>query len=349
MLKQWGIKVRSETDWPCEECALGKMSRKPFPTSQSQTKKPGDLIHMDLCGPMEHNSIEVTENFKGFLKAIEVQEGKRIKKVRTNNGLEFVNREMQEILRQNGIKHERSVAYTPEQNSAVERENRTVTEAARCMIYAKGTSSVPGKVPYELWFGKATAKLELKIFGTDVYTHIPKEKRTKWSPKAKKGVFVGYDENTKGYRVFFETESRVEICRDIKFLPKKLEAKVEAKERNETAEVQEMATEEDEEEPDANQQPVEHEEILEEEEQEPEDAEPDRQEEGERPNEEGRRLRNRENIRRPNRYNEYELNIENLLVAESKQPTTHQQAIQSKEAELWKKAMMEEIDSLTQK
>lgn len=44
---------------------------------------------------------------------------------------------MQEILRQKRIKHEKSVAYTPKQNDAAERENRSVTEAAQSMIYAK--------------------------------------------------------------------------------------------------------------------------------------------------------------------------------------------------------------------
>lgn len=132
------------------------------------------------------------------------------------------------------------------------------------------------------------------------FTHTYLEKRTKWSPKAKKGIFVGYDENTKKYRVFFETENIVKKCEDIKFLPEKLGTKIEAKERNETAKVQEIAILKDEEEPDVNQQPDKHEEILEEEEYEPENAEPDRQEEGERFNEEGR-LRNRSNIHRPNK------------------------------------------------
>ncbi|KMQ92169.1 retrovirus-related pol polyprotein from transposon tnt 1-94 [Lasius niger] len=54
VLKQWGIKATLENNWFCEGCAVGKMNRKPFLSSQSQTKEPGEFVQMDLCGPMEH-------------------------------------------------------------------------------------------------------------------------------------------------------------------------------------------------------------------------------------------------------------------------------------------------------
>lgn len=172
---------------------------------------------------------EVTEKFRCFLKRIDTEIGRTIKRMRTDNGLKFVNKEVQKILSQYGIKHERSVPYTPEQNGAIERENRTVVEAARSMLHAKkmpiklwaeavhmcrqsmcrtGISSILGKNPHELWHDRTADKLEYKIFGTEVFTHVPKQKRTKWDAKAKKGVFVGYDENTKGFRVHFATENK---------------------------------------------------------------------------------------------------------------------------------------------
>lgn len=120
VLKKWGITATPKKDWFCEGCALGKMNRKPFQTSLSQTKKPGELIHMDLCGPMENQSIgnskyfmllkddyshykfvyfikeknEVTEKFKSFLKRMETEE-RKITRLRTDNDLEFVNKEIQ--------------------------------------------------------------------------------------------------------------------------------------------------------------------------------------------------------------------------------------------------------------
>lgn len=47
------------------------------------------------------------------------------------------------------------------------------------------------------------------------------------SQSKKKRVFVGYDENTKGFRVYFATENKIEIHRDVKFLPEKTEITVE--------------------------------------------------------------------------------------------------------------------------
>ncbi|GBP78233.1 Retrovirus-related Pol polyprotein from transposon TNT 1-94 [Eumeta japonica] len=96
------------------------------------------------------------------------------------------------------------LTFTPEQNGVAERENRILVEAARTMLYAKdlpislwaesvntaayvinrtGKSSIEGKSPYELWSSKSYDINNLKIFGTTVYVHIPKEKDISGMPK----------------------------------------------------------------------------------------------------------------------------------------------------------------------
>lgn len=105
--------------------------------------------------------------------------------------------------------------YTPEQNGCAERENRIIMESARSMIYAKilaeavntavyvlnrtVTSTVKSSTPYELWHGKTAQFDHFRIFGSEVYVHVPEQKRGKLYPKAKKCVFVGYDD--KGFCV----------------------------------------------------------------------------------------------------------------------------------------------------
>jgi hypothetical protein len=42
----------------------------------------------------------------------------------------------------------------------------------------------------------------LRIFGCPVYIHVPKEKKTKMEPSGKKGVFWGYSENSKAYKIY---------------------------------------------------------------------------------------------------------------------------------------------------
>jgi hypothetical protein len=57
----------------------------------------------------------------------------------------------------------------------------------------------------------------LRIFGCPVYIHIPKDKRTKLDPSSKKGIFVGYSETSKAYRVYVPGNKKIEINRDVIF------------------------------------------------------------------------------------------------------------------------------------
>ena len=66
-----------------------------------------------------------------------------------------------------------------------------------------GVCIEPYKTPEEVFFGKKPEFIHLKIFSCPVYTHIPKEKRTKLDPSGKKGIFVGYSEILKDYRIYF--------------------------------------------------------------------------------------------------------------------------------------------------
>lgn len=260
------IDVQQTSVPKCESCLEGKMHRLPFGNSVTATKKTCELIHADTCGPMEvttvggskyfvilkddfsnyrsvyfvKNKFEIKNCIEDFVNKSENVTGNKIKMFRTDNGLEFINREVKEIFTKHGIIHQTSVPYTPEQNGKAERENRTLVEAARTMLNAckdlpkslwgeaintaafvinrTGKSRVSEKSPYEVWFGKKFDINQLKPFGTPVYAHIPKEKRKKWDSKGERGVMVGYGETVKGYRIYFPHKSDVEIKRDIVFL-----------------------------------------------------------------------------------------------------------------------------------
>jgi transposase InsO family protein len=57
-----------------------------------------------------------------------------MKKIRSDNGSEFKNLQVKEFLEEEGIKHEFSAPYTPQQNGVVERKNRTLIDMARTML-----------------------------------------------------------------------------------------------------------------------------------------------------------------------------------------------------------------------
>ena len=68
-----------------------------------------------------------------------------------------------------------------------------------------------------MFIGKKPEVSHLKIFGCPVYVHISKEKRTKLDPSIKKGIFVGYCELSKAFRIYIPGFHHMEISRDVTF------------------------------------------------------------------------------------------------------------------------------------
>lgn len=262
-LKKQNIGFDGKGEYFCEACVYGKHHRSPFTRSENRAEKVGELVHTDVCGPMHVKSIGgaryfllIKDDFSNFRKIYFLKEKsevcRQIEKylslvksinctvavVRSDNGLEFVNINVGKLMEGHGIRHQKSVSYTPQHNGRAERDMRTIVEAARTMIHSKqlplklwaeavntavyvlnctGPSSVKDKTPFELFFNKKPSISHLRVFGSEVFVHVPKEKRKKWNKKAKKGIFVGYCDDTKGYRVWIEEENKIEVTRDIIF------------------------------------------------------------------------------------------------------------------------------------
>ena len=81
-----------------------------------------------------HDKSEVQGIVKKFIRRAQNEFELKIKNVRSDNGSEFRNTNVEEFLDEEGIKHEFSAPYTPQQNGIVERKNRTLIEAARTML-----------------------------------------------------------------------------------------------------------------------------------------------------------------------------------------------------------------------
>lgn len=176
---------------------------------------------------------------------VENQTGKTIKILRTDNGSEFCNKEMRKCLESKGIRHQTTTPYTPEQNGVAERMNRTIVERARCLLFdaslpkalwaeAVSTSvylinrspnrSLPNKTPFELWSGAKPDMSHIRVFGSQAMTHIPKEKRKKFDSKSEELVFVGYCEDTKGYRLLRMGTKTIVKSRDVIFIENRKES-----------------------------------------------------------------------------------------------------------------------------
>jgi transposase InsO family protein len=128
--------------------------------------RPLELLHMDLFGLIAYISIgeskyclvivddyyrftwvfflqdksQTQEILKGFLRRAQNEFGLRIKKIRSDNGTEFKNSQIKGFLEEEGIKHEFSSPYTPQQNGVVERKNKTLLDMVRTMLDEYKTS-----------------------------------------------------------------------------------------------------------------------------------------------------------------------------------------------------------------
>ena len=81
-----------------------------------------------------NSKAEVFEKFREFEAITTNESGQRIGTLRTDNGEEYVSKDFEAYLISKGIKHELTIAYTPEQNGVAERMNRTLMESARAMM-----------------------------------------------------------------------------------------------------------------------------------------------------------------------------------------------------------------------
>jgi hypothetical protein len=65
--------------------------------------------------------------------------------------------------------------------------------------------------------GKNTSVEHFRIFGRPIYIHVPNDKRNKLKPSGKRGIFVGYNESSKSYRIYVPGQQKIEISRDVTF------------------------------------------------------------------------------------------------------------------------------------
>jgi len=187
---------------------------------------------------VEHKN-QVLCEFENFRALMETQKGRKIKCLQSDNGLEYVNKRFDEFIRKHGITRRLTVPYNPEQNGVAERRNRTLMETARCLLIQAGlpasfwaeavntanfirnrcpTSKLQGKTPYEAWHGKPPDVSHFERFGCDVLVLDPTPNKSKLASRAIKGTFVGYSEESKGYRIWIPNERRIVVLRDVKFL-----------------------------------------------------------------------------------------------------------------------------------
>ncbi|KAL4376717.1 hypothetical protein GQ457_02G017480 [Hibiscus cannabinus] len=214
----------------CVDCIKGKQTNK----SKKGSKRSStilEIIHSDICCPdmdvqgqkyfitfiddysrymylyMLYHKSEALEAFKVFKAEVEKQCGKQIKIVRTDRGGEYYGRYTEDgqvpgpfakFLQDNGIVGQYTMPGSPDQNGVAERRNRTLMDMVR--------SWKPSLRHIRVW----GCPSEVRIYN-------PQEK--KLDPRTISGYFIGYAENSKGYRFYCPSNStRIVESRNAKFL-----------------------------------------------------------------------------------------------------------------------------------
>ncbi|KAK1611771.1 hypothetical protein QYE76_035444 [Lolium multiflorum] len=173
-----------------------------------------ELLHVDLFGPTTHASLgakkhclaivddysrytwvyflkrkdETQQIFIDFATEVQRQHNLLIMAIRSDNGSEFKNYTLNDFLSDEGIRHQYSAAYTPQQNGVAERKNRTLMDMARSMMaeyksrynfWAEAISTTChssnwlylrkglNKTPYEILTGNKPNISYFKVVGCD--------------------------------------------------------------------------------------------------------------------------------------------------------------------------------------
>jgi hypothetical protein len=262
-----GLKIASkDTDEPeCVHCAKSKLRKASHPTrSTPKATTAGKVLHFDTVGPMPEESLggskyallckdefsgykiikfvshkgDITGKVKECISQAELETGTRALCICSDNGTEFVNRDMDNFLQDRGIMHCFSASYTPQQNGLIEREVRTITEAGRAMllqsglpkslwaeamntaVYSLNRSLIKNnnRTPYELWFGRKPNVKNMRVFGQRAIVLLQKNQRDKLEEKGIELRFVGYTETFNTLK-FYDSESGCTMVScDYKFL-----------------------------------------------------------------------------------------------------------------------------------
>uniref|UniRef100_A0AAV1TDK8 Integrase catalytic domain-containing protein n=1 Tax=Peronospora matthiolae TaxID=2874970 RepID=A0AAV1TDK8_9STRA len=169
---------------------------------------------------------------------IQTQFNKKVKFVRHDGAREFATNSLQDFYEVEGIEQQTTVPYAHQANGTAERAIRTIVtigrsmlhhakldkcfwaEAAMTAVYVKNrlpSPKIPHKTPFEIVYNSKPSVKHMRVFGCQAYILTPKEKRLKWDPKARAGLFLGYEEVSKAYRVYDIEAGQVMVSRDVNF------------------------------------------------------------------------------------------------------------------------------------
>uniref|UniRef100_A0AAV1V4G6 Integrase catalytic domain-containing protein n=2 Tax=Peronospora matthiolae TaxID=2874970 RepID=A0AAV1V4G6_9STRA len=247
MIKDVRVPLKLGGASACRRCQQGEKVQKPFPSNRDKRSYDKcELLHLDICGSMENDSLGgsrylllISEDYvRKYITVVQTQFSKKVKFVRHDGACELATNSLQMFYKDEGIEQQTTVTYAHQTNGTAERAIWTIltigrsmlhhakldncfwAEAAMTAIYVKNRLPSPKVVlknTFEIVYNSTPSVKHMQAFGRQTYILTPKENRLKWDPKARTGIFVGYEEVSKAYRVYDIEAGQVVISRDVNF------------------------------------------------------------------------------------------------------------------------------------
>jgi transposase InsO family protein len=151
---------------------------------------------------------------------LEKQPERKLKVLRTDNGMKFCSSDFKSFYRKACIVGHHTVPHTPHQNGVAECMNKTIISKAHCMLSNSGLSrnflaeaasiachlincspstAISKKTPIQVWSSSLFDYSELRVFGCTAYAHVD---NGKLEPRTIKCIFGGYGSGVKSYKLW---------------------------------------------------------------------------------------------------------------------------------------------------
>lgn len=268
LLNDLKLKVRNRTQTEkCANCPGGKGKKVSHPEKEDERAElVGKKVHIDLVhiGTDEacnyylfakdeaseycfvyfvHSKTEVCESISKLVLDFEIGSGCPIQTIQSDNGSEFINKKVKNLLDYERINHETSTAYVPQQNGIIERAVQTLNNSARtmlllsklpkilvceairtaCYLQNRVPTTRSSCTPFERFTGRKPYIGHLVRFGEPGHMLINHTYVRKFDARTLPCFTVGYTARRNTYRVYVPSIDRVVESCDIIFRPHKTE------------------------------------------------------------------------------------------------------------------------------
>ena len=253
----------------CEPCIQAKQVASSHTTPATRAKSVLELIHIDIgfCGEVSLERHEcylvIVDDYSRYVKVIPMVQKSdsfarmkeffawidthcdaktKVKRVRSDNALEFVAIAFKDFYSKRGIEHQLTSHYSPQQNGVAERMNRTLKETTRALLiqsqqnnrlwhhalqtaayirnHLVGSSSMLDQTPAQIFMHEGPPSLKhLRVWGCVAWVkHLDDKKLGKLASRSDKCVFIGYTLTPHNWRVMSIETGTVYEHNNVKFI-----------------------------------------------------------------------------------------------------------------------------------